>query len=263
MNKYISAFWQRKIAQFEPCPLPRSLELLEGGKVLVVAPHPDDEILGCGGTLALLRQRACQIKVVIVTDGGAGDPLNYTGGDVVNVRQQEAIAALGTLRITDVVFLNEQDGCFRASSSFSEKMSSIIREFQPDWLFLPSILDYHRDHVAIGLSVVNSWEKSGCCGRAFFYEIWAPLPADTVVDITQVLDEKRKAVSCYALPMKYRDYREAMLGLAAYRGLYLPSSGQPLYAEAFLELKCKRLNVILSALMRLRFLLELRLSHTK
>lgn len=263
MNKYIAALWQRKIAQFEPCPLPQPLELLEGGKVLVVAPHPDDEILGCGGTLALLQQRDCQIKVVVITDGGAGDPLNYAGGDVVNVRRQESVAALGTIGITDVVFLNEQDGCFRASRTFSETMTSIIGAFKPDWIFLPSIFDYHRDHVAIGLSAINCWEKLGRIGRAFFYEIWAPLPSDAVVDITQVIDKKRAAVSCYGLPLKYRDYREAMLGLASYRGLYLPPSRQLQYAEAFLELRCGRQNGIVAVLMRLRFLLELRLSHPK
>jgi LmbE family N-acetylglucosaminyl deacetylase len=262
MNRYIAALWQKKIAQFEICPLPLPLKLLEGGKVLVVAPHPDDEILGCGGTLALLRQRACQVKVVIVTDGGAGDPLTYAGGEVVNVRRQESIEALGTIGIDDVVFLNEPDGRFRATSSFSEMLTSIIREHRPDWFFLPSILDYHRDHVAVGLAALACWEKSGGGRQAFCYEIWAPLPATHVVDITPVIEQKKAAVACYKLPLRYRNYNDAMMGLALYRGLYLPPSAEPQYAEALVAVGQKwRLRSISSTMMQLRFLLERCLVH--
>jgi LmbE family N-acetylglucosaminyl deacetylase len=262
MNKYIAALWQRKIAKFEPCPLPQPLVLLEGGKVLVVAPHPDDEILGCGGTLALLRQRACQIKVVIVTDGGAGDPLDYVGGDVVSVRRQESIAALGTMGIDDVVFLNEPDGFFRASRPFYEALSLILEEYRPDWFFMPSILDYHRDHVAVGHAALTCWENSAGGCQAFFYEIWAPLPATHVVDITHAIEQKQAAVSCYKLPLRYRNYHDAMMGLASYRGLYLPPSAFPQYAEVFVALGKKgRLRSLSSKMMQLRYLLEWPLAH--
>lgn len=256
MNKFIAALWQKRIAQFEACPLPRPLELLEGGKVLVVAPHPDDELLGCGGTLALLRQRACRIKVVVVTDGGAGDPLNFTGGNVVRVRREESIAALGAIGVTDVVFLNEPDGCFRASRQFSEKLTAMLNEYRPDWLFLPSILDYHRDHVAVGLAALTCWAKAGF-GRVFYYEIWSPLPATHVVDVTQVIELKKSAVSYYNLPLRYRNYSDAMVGLASYRGLYLPPQAYPQYAEVFVEAgRTGLLRSISSAMMRFRYLLE-------
>lgn len=237
MKKFIDRILQRKIASLDDCPLPSELSLAEKSNVLVFAPHPDDEILGCGGTLALLKKRDCQIKVVVVTDGEAGDPLNYAGGKVAAVRRQESIAALDFIGVHDVDFLGEADGAFAVSEAFDEKVSGIIGRFRPDWLFLPSWLDYHRDHVAIGHAVLSAWQRSGMRGRTFAYEIWSPLPATRIVDISGVIDLKMAALACYQLPLKYRDYMTPSHGLAAYRGLYLSPAETPRYAEAFVEVQ--------------------------
>lgn len=205
---------------------------LEQGKVLVFAPHPDDETLGCGGTLALLRQNGCAVKVVFVTDGaGAGGLPDGAAA----IRRREAVAALSVLGVDDMVFLDEPDGSFRNSTRFEKKVFELFQEFQPNWIFLPSLLDYHRDHVAIGQAVLGCWQRWDGISRAFFYEIWSPLPATWIVDISSMADLKRKAISCYELPLAHCDYRTAIMGLASYRGLYLPGQGRPKYAEAFVE----------------------------
>ena len=58
---------QQQLAGLEACPLPQPLDLAQARKVLVFVPHPDDETLGCGGTLARLAA-LCPVKVVLVTD---------------------------------------------------------------------------------------------------------------------------------------------------------------------------------------------------
>ncbi len=232
MKQFIAKLQQAKIAQLELCPLPTSLVPIHDGKVLVFAPHPDDEVLGCGGTLALLRQKKCAIKVIFVTDGAGAGSLN---ADAPMIRRKEAAESLSILGIHDVEFLDEPDGGFRNSSNFETKIDTLLNKFNPDWLFLPSVLDYHRDHVAIGHAVLNCWHRWKSPSRAFIYEIWTPLPATRVVDITSVINLKKHAISCYALPLSHCNYLSAIIGLASYRGLFLPKQVSENYAEAFVE----------------------------
>jgi LmbE family N-acetylglucosaminyl deacetylase/glycosyltransferase involved in cell wall biosynthesis len=243
--------WHEQVTDWPICPLPKRLELPSDAKILVIAPHSDDEIFGCGGTLALLRQRGCDLKVVIMTDGSQGDPKGYSDETVKTVRQRESIAALGLLGIDDVMFLGETDGNFRYSPAVEKQLHSILDDFAPNWFFLPSIFDYHRDHIAVSLSVLSVWQQRGYQERVFFYEIWQTLPATWIVDISTVFALKQQAVQCYQLPLKYYDYLTVVIGLAQYRSLNLIGhSGQ--YAEAFLELEKDSSQSVLSNLFGLR-----------
>ncbi len=236
------------------CPLPRPLELPKQAKILVIAPHPDDETLGCGGTLALLRQQGCTVKVIIVADGKQGDPQGYLspGTDIVRHRQQESLAAMHILGIEEVTFLGQPDGQVQYTSELSKLLLDCLSKESADWLFIPSLLDYHRDHVAISLAIVEAWQQHGCRERLFLYETWAPVPATWVVDISTVFALKQQATLCYALPLKYCDYLTACTGMANYRGLYLVEESQGQYAEAFLELMAENWEEVLMNLWRVR-----------
>ncbi len=254
MKPFIDKLQQIRIRRLELCPLPVPLIPIEAGKVLVFAPHQDDETLGCGGTLALLRQKQCTVKVVFVTDGAGAGSL---GADAPDIRRKEAIAALAVLGIDDIEFLDEPDGNFRHSTHFEKTVRKLLQQFQPDWLFVPSVLDYHRDHVAIGQAVLSCWQQWPTPARAFIYEIWCPLPATHVVDIGQVIEVKKQAIRCYALPLSHCDYLSASIGLANYRGLYLPGKQSPRYAEAFTEAEKKaRFGSLLQKMLNLRLYLE-------
>ena len=216
-------------------PIPKVLVPIENGRVLVFAPHQDDETLGCGGTLALLRKNGCKVKVVFVTDGAGAGTLPEGASEI---RRKEATAALSVFGIDDLIFLDEPDGSFRNSPQFEQKIVALLQQFRPDWLFLPSILDYHRDHLAIGKAIFNCWYRCHNAGRAFFYEVWNPLPATCVFDISSVAELKRSAISLYELPLSQTtDYLSASMGLAAYRGLYLPGKSSRKFAEAFVEIE--------------------------
>lgn len=254
MKKFINKWRQSRIAKLEPCPLPRILTPMENGRVIVFAPHQDDETLGCGGTLALLRKKGCEIKIIFVTDGaGAG---GLPEGSAV-IRRKEAIAALAAIGVDDLVFLDEPDGNFHNSPEFEQKIMALLHQFRPDWLFLPSVLDYHRDHVATGQAIFSCWSRQKNASRAFFYEIWSPVPATHVVDISSVIELKRQALNQYRLPLLQCDYLSASLGLSRYRALYLPNQGQEQYAEAFVEAENNRyFGGIMSSMLAMRFYLE-------
>ena len=96
---------RRQLAALDACPLPQALDLTQARKVLVFAPHPDDETLGCGGTLARLALH-CPVKVVLVTDGSGAGGLP-PGADTI--RQAEFVRALAVLGVTDSAQLNQPD----------------------------------------------------------------------------------------------------------------------------------------------------------
>lgn len=254
MNPVIKLVRQARIKKLKLCPLPKLLSPISNGKVLVFAPHSDDETLGCGGTLALLQKNNCEIKVVYITDSGGAGTL---ADDAKMIRRNEAIAAMAVIGIKDLLFMDEPDGNFCNSSRFEKKIIDIILTTQPDWLFLPSVLDYHRDHVAIGLAISGCWHRCQNIGRAFFYEIWTPLPATCIVNISSVAELKRAAISCYKLPLAHCDYLSASMGLSAYRGLYLARQETLNYAEAFVEIeKTTRCGNMLNKLLNLRIFIE-------
>jgi hypothetical protein len=77
------------------------------------------------------------------------------------------------------------------------------------------------------------------------------LPVNWVVDVTPVLDLKRRAIAAYELPMRYQDYSAAFEGMMRYRALYLgPRAGT--HAEALMELSGDSWWSVVSSLMRLR-----------
>ena len=218
---------RRKLAHLSPCPLPTLLDLSTARRVLVFAPHPDDESLGCGGTLSQLTA-LCPVKVVLITDGsGAG---GLPPGSAA-LRQAEMAAALAVLGVPEMECLDQPDGFFSDSAGFGHRVREILERFQPDWVFLPSPLDYHRDHARIAASLVPLCQRVQSVRQLLFYEIWAPVPATHVVDITgQAAMAKQAALGCHATAMQCGDYQRAMDGLNRYRGLYL---GKDRLAEAF------------------------------
>jgi hypothetical protein len=133
--------------------------------------------------------------------------------DAVAIRRKEAAAAQKVLGVDDMVFLDEPDGSFRNSPRFEAYVSELFREFQPDWLFLPSVLDYHRDHVAIGQALLGCWRRWDGASRAFFYEIWSrfPPPGWWISAAWPRKNRRLPAMNC-----RWHRLPRASMGLASY-----------------------------------------------
>jgi LmbE family N-acetylglucosaminyl deacetylase len=122
---------------------------------LVVAPHPDDESLGCGGLIASLAAAGRQFHTIFVTDGGASHPgsQKWSRNRIAAQREQEAASALAHLGIGDHprTFLRLRDSAMPEPFSSgwyvaATKLSLIIDTFRPDLVLLPWRRDPHRDH---------------------------------------------------------------------------------------------------------------------
>ncbi|AQG97460.1 acetylglucosaminylphosphatidylinositol deacetylase [Burkholderia sp. KK1] len=127
-----------------------------GGRAVVVAPHPDDEILGTGGLLSRLSEISRNILIIAVTDGTASHPdsTEWPPERLARVRPQETRSALQRLRLrhAQVVRLGLQDG---EPGGIDANLSGMLSEhLQPgDIVFTTWRYDGHPDHEAAGRAV--------------------------------------------------------------------------------------------------------------
>lgn len=213
------------------CPFPHVLDLGQLRRVQVFAPHPDDESIGCGGLLALLAQQRCDVQVVLVSDGSGAGGLPPGASQV---RLQEFVSALNELGITDYRLLNFPDGNVQPSDFLKQSLLDCLGSFLPDTVVMPSILDLHRDHRVIAemlFAISNSFQS---IQRLIQYEIWCPLPATHIVDITSVAEQKWNAIRQHKTALACGNYLDASEGLARYRGLLLGRPGMSVLAEAYI-----------------------------
>jgi LmbE family N-acetylglucosaminyl deacetylase len=243
-TKNALAFSLTEIERFQ---LPELLALPPGRRVLVLAPHADDESIGCGGTLCKYAQSGADVHVAFLTDGGLGNrdlrrlPANHPERAprtqaLVQQRRDEAAAALSVLGISACTFLDAPDGGLDPEDSFViTKLTRLLREFEPEIIFLPFMTDRHPDHSAASGCLLNSLEQVATpalkrvmlCG----YEVWSPIHANVLVDITAHAETKRRALEQYAGQNSDTDYVASILGLNRYRSITaLHGKG---YCEAF------------------------------
>lgn len=216
--------------------LPELVEKPAGSTVVVVAPHPDDETFGCGGTLYKHYLAGDRVTVVFMTDGAAGDNLanGVAGQALVALREQEARAAATTLGIAECIFLRNSDASLELSPKTVAQLRRVLESSAPDVVYAPSPLETHRDHRQGAAITAHALADFPGPVQVYLYEIWAPVPANCAVPID--LDHKISASRIYRSQMDSRElYITAVTGLARYRGI-MCAPGQDLAIECFLRL---------------------------
>jgi N-acetylglucosamine malate deacetylase 1 len=110
--------------------------------ILVIGPHPDDQELGMGGTIALLASQGHKVHLLDVTNGEP-TPLG-----TLEKRQAESVAAAKALKVQRSL-LGLPNRQVIHSIEARHRMAAVIRQHRPDWIFLPFPVDAHPDHVAV------------------------------------------------------------------------------------------------------------------
>jgi LmbE family N-acetylglucosaminyl deacetylase len=186
-----------------------AVDLTGWGRVLVVSAHPDDEVLGVGGTLSLLAGAGARIRLVAVTDGEASQP-GLAG--LARRRIEETAAALDRLGVagaTEVVRLGMPDtGVAAMTGPLASRLGSLGHGF--DVCLAPWSGDLHADHEAVGRAAV----AAGL--HPVFFPIWAwhwALPGDPrlpwgravrVALPAETLARKRAAIECFVSQLEPR-----------------------------------------------------------
>jgi len=214
--------------------LPFQTASLVGAKVLVLAPHPDDETIGCGGALALHRAHGDPVKVLVLTDGALAEGPDAGGPDYIALREQEARAALAILGIEEVEFWRLADRALAADATTVARLVAALEAYRPTLLYVPSPLEPHPDHAAAAQLVWSAIRQTTIPVSLCLYEVGLPIRPNTLLDITPVLSQKERALTCYASQLTLNDYKAKILGLNRYRSYTLPA--HVTHAEAFWRL---------------------------
>lgn len=198
------------------------LTVTSGDRLLVLAPHPDDETLGAGGLMAATAAAGGQVKTVVLTDGARlRGRLDGAARDaLVLTRQTECRAALAVLGTPNVTFLAGRDRQLKWDKrGLVPELAEIIRTMRPGLIVLPHAADGHKDHRAVLALLRTALRHAGLEDRPklFGYEIWTPSRPTHVFAYEPWAETKRMALACYRETFGSVDLGAAVLGLNQYR----------------------------------------------
>jgi len=214
----------------EPDIYPYDVTDISSKDALIIAPHPDDESLGCGGSIIKHIRAKSRVKVVFLTNGDKGDFKGKFGKEYIEIRKSSAQEAMGVLGVEDYEFWGYEDReLFAARGKAEEQLHLTVRAFSPSVLYAPSPLEAHPDHKS-AFQVV--WNLRSQFQITFaFYEVLMALYPNALVDISDEMEQKRKAIESYHTEVYYNDYVTKVLGLNRFRTATLPKTVR--YSEAF------------------------------
>jgi LmbE family N-acetylglucosaminyl deacetylase len=199
-----------------------AVDCVAHGRVLVLAPHPDDEILGCGGAIVHHIQAGDPVRVVVVTDGAYG--ARDRAEDYALAREQESLAASKVLGYGAPNFWRLPDRSLEYGEFLIQRILRTIDEDQSDIVYAPSWWEIHPDHLALAMATVEAVRRSLRPLHLAMYEVGVPLHPNTLLDITDVVERKQAAVACFPSQLAQQRYDEHIAGLNRFRTYTLPAS---------------------------------------
>lgn len=183
--------------------------MIDAERLLVIAPHPDDDVLGCGGTIALATERGADVHVLVIFDGAAGDPNGkFDAADYVQRRQREARAAGKHLGVTRYTFWDMPEGHLAQEQDLqagAARLAALVEDWRPDAIFAPWIGDGHRDHQSVARAVQRMLREHAVRTPVWGFEVWSPLDAQHLVDISSVWPAKLDAIGMHRTQLAYDD----------------------------------------------------------
>jgi LmbE family N-acetylglucosaminyl deacetylase len=231
--------------RYESEIIPYHLSPPLGEKVLVLAPHPDDETFGCGGTVRMLIESGKTVKIVFLTSGDKGDPEHPFAAkkhskdhitDYSLMREKESAKALKVLGVSDYQFLRFPDRELHAHfEDVFECIRAITAEYLPDTVYSPSMIELNPDHrTTAELSfLIQGGAAAGSGGgkglRLVFYEVSTPFRPNMLTDITAAYGKKKRAMKAYKSQIRLINFIDYITALNTVRALTVKAR----YAEAF------------------------------
>ncbi len=168
-----------------------------GSRILLVAPHPDDEVLGCGGTVSLAAGAGAHVHVVVLASGSPG----IDGDATPEQRVAEARAACGLLGLSPPTLMGATSADVRRDPrAWGQRIARVFPEHEFEVVLAPWPLERHATHRATLLAALHG-APSRQATRWFGYGVWDPIPAgpQTVeVDVTTARAGKTRALAAHA-----------------------------------------------------------------
>ena len=203
-----------------PCP---------PGPALVLAPHPDDEVLGCGG--AILRHLAAgeSVKVIIATDSDFGTFESGPNGKAVRRREVEAVAKVLGYGLPSFWCMPDRGLVYE--ETLIGRVREAVEQAGTVIVYARSRWGIHPEHCVLAMEAVDALSR---CSRPVIlamYEVGPPLHPDMLLDISDLLARKREALARYQSQLRLQPYDSHILSLNHFRTYTLPAGTEA--AEAF------------------------------
>lgn len=195
-------------------------------KVLIIAPHPDDEVLGCGGIIKKYTKKGEEVYLCIVTKAYTPD----WSEDFIENRKKEIECSVKNLGIKEIIFLELPTVKLDTipQKELNDSISKCVQKIKPDVLFIPFYGDINKDHKLVSeASLIAARPKPGFyIKKVYCYEIpsetdWAK-PAQKIEDvfapnfyedISDFLDDKLKTMQCYKSELKDYPHPRSLEGI--------------------------------------------------
>lgn len=225
-----------------PARRPQGIERLDpsafaGKSVLVLAPHPDDEIIGCGGTLQRLIESGARVTCLQTTDGSAGAALERLPEvERRTVRIQEAERVASEIGFAEMVFWREDNRAFRFDRELVGRLRSLLERIRPVLILAPFVTENHPDHLTLDRALADAIASGPDLpqdSRVLSYEVWSLVPPNLICEVTDQMEKTAALLSLYEMAMRVDDYIRFCVDRNHYHAIKLGRSTG--YFEAFHE----------------------------
>ena len=216
------------IVPYHVSPLP------DARQVLVFAPHPDDEIFGCGGAIALHAQAGHSVQVILLTAGDFHTQANERDASYASTRLDESRIAADTLTVgaknITLECWNIPDRGVAYGETLVQRIADAIATHKADVVYAPSLWESHPDHRAASMSVLEAVRRQERCA-VFLYEVSAPSRPNYLLNVSTVWAQKTAAMRCFVSQNTTVNYPDFVSALNRYRALTVGHAAD--YVEAF------------------------------
>lgn len=216
------------------------------GNVLVIAPHPDDDVLGVGGTMAEASSQGKEVFSVYLTDGRGSPRVDKTISDdeMAIQRQKEALAALEAVGAGGGFFLKRrsEELAGEAGRKAERELVEILQFIRPEEVFLPAPYERHRTHQrCTHLSIEALRTVAGLETSLLGYSLWGSFwggKRRVVRDISPFIKKKIAAALAHASQIAYKNYQQGILGKNNYEAIFWESHEpqKAAFVEIFLDM---------------------------
>lgn len=212
------------------------IDTLHVDRVLVLAPHPDDDVFGCGGLLAHMVEHKARLKVLYFSGGAIGNPQGERDINLIAQREQEAVDALHEIGGGTTNFLRGEDLKLGKETKLWEKIYEEMILDKPDLVLIPDAQDWNIDHEVVYSAALIAYRKlRRNKPHVWSYFVWGLNRPSYLFPLDgRLVNIKKAAMSCHKSQLKVKRYDEAILGLNEFLGkglgLVHPAEG---YKEIF------------------------------
>ncbi len=198
---------------------PKVMNVPPGNRFLVISPHPDDDAIGCMGTLLKLHDNGSEIRTLYASI--------QTGNFTPDERLSEIKAAITE---SDILNYRLNKAPFPNSADLKSIISDEIYTFEPDTILVPSPFENHDEHLRAFHAVADLLENNENIS-VLMYEVWGALMPNLVVPISETMEKKLSVIRMHGTQTDDIDYVRMVRGINEYRAAMNRLSG---YAESFM-----------------------------